>query len=173
MLRLGQILLVELVHRVIVAADEEGIATSEIAEEVVVSVVIEGGAIEVLLVGEAGELDEPVEEGDERGPGVGGAGGFQNGAGDLDGAGEVLEEVEEVVFHGGGGVEKGEVEAGEEEAEAVGDVAGGGEGGLEGEGGGVGGEVGVDGAEGGGLGGAVREECGGGGGGGVVGAVAA
>lgn len=49
------------------------------------------------MVGNAGKLDEPVEDGEEVRPGVGGAGGLESGAIELEGAMEVAEEGGKVV----------------------------------------------------------------------------
>lgn len=45
-----------------------------------------------------GDLDEPVDDGEEGGPAVGGPGGFQGGLVELDGAVELLEDDVEVVL---------------------------------------------------------------------------
>lgn len=147
-------------ERIVVTADEEGVRVDGV-EEVVVGGGEEGGGIGGEVVVVAGDLDHPMEDGDDGGEGVGGGRGFEGGFLEGEGAAEVGEEEGEVVLHlaGGGRVPP---EAGEEEAEGVEDVFGGGERRAEVDGGGDGGEIGVDGAEGGGLVGAV-------GGGGEVG----
>lgn len=162
MLGLAQILVVELGDGVVVAANEQGVAAGDVEEEIVSGGRVDGRGE---VIGDTGELDEPIEDGEEGGPGVGGSRCFEGGAVKLDRAAEVAEEGGEVIVE----VDEGPVKATEDEAEGVGDLAAGRQWGTEGGRGGEGGEVGVHGSEGSGLGGAVGEEGGGSGGGAAAG----
>uniref|UniRef100_A0A0A9FIS0 Uncharacterized protein n=1 Tax=Arundo donax TaxID=35708 RepID=A0A0A9FIS0_ARUDO len=95
-----------------------------------------------------------MEDGEEWRPRVRGAGGLESGAGELVGAAEHAEDMEEVVLEAGILLRDREVDALEEAAEGGQDVACGGEGRAEVDGGG---EEGVDDAERGDLRGAVGE----------------
>lgn len=125
-----------------------------VALEMVPQQVGEGGVRLGGVVGVPGDLNQPLEDGKDGGPGVGGGGGADDGGLESDRAAKASEEGGELILEAFAGGE-GEVESGEEELEGSGDVAGGGEGGPE-RGEGVGLEVEVDGLEGGGLGGAVE-----------------
>lgn len=74
------------------------------------------------MIFESRNLDEPVDQGQKRGPLVRSAGGLENGFAEFEGVVERLEERGEVFVDLGGR----EVEAGEEEMEGLDDLLGGG-----------------------------------------------